>query len=235
MLLTRAPVAVGVLPSVPRSMTVAVEAFPAFVVSSPVQPVVLPVLTATLFAMPAIEKVSVGSTDARTWTDSMVPIFIREVSKSVLLVTSRVVMFIVHVSAVPAAAVFVGLMMVGIWVLHAAPVAEEQPKRIVTVVLAAIVVVPVKAIWIVGEVPAVGLVYVPVKVLAPEVPFIFTFVSESPLNWKVLADGEAVLFESLAKRVGNAMVIVPSVGTALIVRNEMVCMALTGTTTGSPL
>lgn len=118
--------------------------------------------------------------------------------------------------------------------MQEAPEFAEQPRRIVTVVEAAMVVVLVKASAIVGEVPLDGFVYVPVKVPAPDNPLILTLVSESALSWKVVAEGEAALFASPVVKAGKVMVILPDVGMAATVLKEIVCMAVIGTTTGSP-
>lgn len=108
-----AEILIAALERLPRLTVVAVEAMPVLVVSVLVQPVVFPVLIAVELAIPAMVKVRVGSTVACTWIDELVPILIFAVSRSMLLVTSVVVIVSAQESAVPAAAVLVGLIMVG--------------------------------------------------------------------------------------------------------------------------
>lgn len=112
MLLILVLVALGVFASTPKLTSVAVGVMPAFVVSVAVQPVVLPELTADPLLTPEIENERVASTVARTSTVSIVPIA-TVASSRIMPLLSLVLIFIFQISAVPAVADLVGLMIRG--------------------------------------------------------------------------------------------------------------------------
>ncbi len=157
-----------------------------------------------LFGMPVMVKVRVDSTLACICTDAIVAILATELS-SVLLEASVVLTAILQMSAVVAAALFVGLMSVGV----------DEPIVMVILVPAATAEAAVHVM--------VGLLttrVVPEQV-APET---VTLLVTKPLNAKVLAEGDALLFAAP----GNVTTMVPLAGIAVTVLNVMVCLAVTG-------
>jgi len=115
----------GTLARLPSPTSVAVEAIPVFVSSTWPQPV-FPEFTAALSPTPEMINVRLGSIDARTVTDSTVPIAIVELSSGLLLPSVEEIPTL-QTSAVPDAAVLVGFMRVGICVVQEDPVIAEHP------------------------------------------------------------------------------------------------------------
>ncbi len=141
----------------------------------------------------------------------------------------------IHVSAVPAAAVLVGLITVGTWVEQLELVAALQPRKIVTAVDAAIEVEESSVNVTVGDVPEEGLLAARVRCEVMSVDPENALKELKLFNWKVVAEGEAALLASPDARTGKVIVILPEVGTAATVVKAIVCIAVIGTTTGSPL
>lgn len=154
--------------------------------------------------MPVIVKVRVGSIVPSTCIESMMPTFVDELS-SIFVLASCVSTSIFHVSAVPAAADFVGLTSTGL----------VDPITIV------IVVPPVT-----GEL-SVQLTTPGVATLSePHVaPLTETLLLWRLFQLKVLAEGDAVF----AGELGKVMTMCPLLGTPATVLKLMVCLATIGT------
>ena len=194
MFLILVSVPLGVLLTLPKFTSVAVDAIPLFVVSTALQPA-FEVLQALPLVIPLIEKVRDGSIVARTVTDSTVTIE-RSLSspETVVPELSRSFTLTLQMSAVPAEAVFVGFIIRGACVVHAPLDWAVHPMMMVIVVFDGTIAV----VWhmIFGE---------STYELLLQVILLATTVDGRPptpfklLNAKEVAEGEALLLADPGK------------------------------------
>ena len=165
--MVNAPFAAGVFCTTPRLTSFAVELMPEFA-TCPYVPLLhpeFPVARSDPLLIPVMVNVRVGSTVARTVTDSIIPIPTVAVSLLDVVVSLASIRTLyevaVHVSGDPVHNVdelCVGFMMRGAWVVHDDEEAAVHPMKIFTTEVGAIVIPPVKVITIVPLVPEVGFV-----------------------------------------------------------------------------
>lgn len=161
-------------------------------------------------------KLKDGSTLALTVTDSMVPM--ERAAESSSVPPSVVLKLTRHTSEAPGVELpFVGLISVGLWVVHEVPEFAEQPISSVTVVPAVTLSVPTVQVM-------VGALMVKVHVAEPAEKLARILLPARLLNAKVVADGEAVLLPEP----GYVISIVPPTGIVVTARKETVCIAVMG-------